>query len=182
MSAARLLLAGGRKLEFHCLRAPNMPEDRLRALWPADVPVVFEGPDQRYEAMRRCECLLAASGTATLETALAGVPTIVSYRVAPLSALVGRWLIKVPWVSLTNLIMNRELFPELLQDRATGEAMAGQLREWLDHPEQLERIRHDLNELRLRCGEPGSAGRAADKLLAALEEKPSPEGAGGCAR
>lgn len=180
--AARLLLAGGRKLEFHCLRAPNMSEERLRALWPADVPVVFEGPDQRYEAMRRCECLLAASGTATLETALAGVPTIVSYRVAPLSALVGRWLIKVQWVSLTNLIMGRELFPELLQDRATGEAMADQLREWLDHPEQLERIRHDLDELRLRCGEPGSAGRAADRLLAALEGKPSPEGAGVCAR
>ncbi len=166
--AAQLLIQQGRSLSFHCLRAPNMPEEKLRALWPAEIPLVFEDPENRYQAMRRCECLLAASGTATLESALAGVPTIVSYKVAPLSALVGRWLIKVKWVSLTNLIMDRELFPELLQERATGEALAMQLAAWLDTPAQLEGVRADLHELRRRCGEPGSAGRAADKLLEAL--------------
>ena len=48
-----------------------MTEEKLRSLWPADVPLVFEQPEDRYAAMRRCECLLAASGTATLEAALA---------------------------------------------------------------------------------------------------------------
>ena len=100
--AARILLQQGRDVTFHCLRAPNMPEEKLRALWPSDVPVVFDAPEDRYTAMRRCGCMLAASGTATLETALAGVPTVVSYRVAPFSALVGRLLIKVKWVSLTS--------------------------------------------------------------------------------
>ena len=113
--AARILLQQGRDVTFHCLRAPNMPEEKLRALWPSDVPVAFDAPEDRYTAMRRCGCMLAASGTATLETALAGVPTVVSYRVAPFSALVGRLLIKVKWVSLTNLIMQKELFPELLR-------------------------------------------------------------------
>ena len=120
--------------------------------------------------MRRCECMLAASGTATLETALAGVPTVVSYRVAPFSALVGRPLIKVKWVSLTNLIMQKELFPELLQERATGGMMASQLAAWLDIPPQIEAVRAELAELRRRCEEPGSAARAAEKLLEALKE------------
>ena len=111
-----------------------------------------------------------ASGTATLETALAGVPTVVSYRVAPFSALVGRLLIKVKWVSLTNLIMQKELFPELLQERATGEMMASQLAAWLDIPPQIEAVRAELAELRRRCEEPGSAARAAEKLLEALKE------------
>lgn len=82
-----------------------------------------------------------------------------SPRVAPFSALVGRLLIKVKWVSLTNLIMQKELFPELLQERATGEMMASQLAAWLDIPPQIEAVRAELAELRRRCGEP------ADHLL-----------------
>ena len=83
--------------------------------------------------------------------------------------MVGRLLIKVKWVSLTNLIMQKELFPELLQERATGEMMASQLAAWLDIPPQIEAVRAELAELRRR-GEPGSAARAAEKLLKALKE------------
>ena len=52
--AARILLQQGRDVTFHCLRAPNMPEEKLRALWPSDVPVAFDAPEDRYTAMRRC--------------------------------------------------------------------------------------------------------------------------------
>lgn len=170
-SAARLLLQQGRAVTFHCLRAPNMSETQLRALWPADIPIVFEVPENRYTTMRSCECILAASGTATLETALAGVPTLVAYRVSPLSAQVGRWLIRVPWVSLPNLIMEREVFPEFIQEKATGQQIAQGLSLWLDEPSRLDAIRADLEELRHRCGPPGSARRAAELVLAALAEK-----------
>ena len=165
---ARKLLAEGRKLTFHCLRAPNMTEERLRALWPAAIPVTFLPPENRYRAMRKCGMILAASGTATLETALAGVPTVVAYKVAPLSAWVGRHMIQVPWVSLPNLIMKREVFPERLQDAATPETLAAALTNWLDHPEQRASVCSDLAELRERCGAPGSATRAAELLLEKL--------------
>ena len=62
--------------------------------------------------------------------------------------------------------MQKELFPELLQERATGEMMASQLAAWLDIPPQIEAVRAELAELRRRCGEPG----AAEKLLEALKE------------
>lgn len=173
-AAERLLARHGGSVSFHCLRAPNMPEATLRALWPAHVPVTFDAPDDRYRTMRSCQCLLAASGTATLESGLAGVPTVVTYKVSRFSGWIGRRLIKVPWVSLTNLIMEREVFPELLQEAATGERMADRIDAWLDHGADGSGARRraavfdDLAELRRRCGAPGSAGRAAEHLLAAL--------------
>lgn len=153
-----------------------MPEATLRALWPPHVPVTFDAPDDRYRTMRSCQCILAASGTATLETGLAGVPTVVTYKVSRFSGWIGRRLIKVPWVSLTNLIMEREVFPELLQEDATGERMADRLDAWLDPPNGAAgpgqgaraAVLDDLAELRRRCGEPGSAARAAERVLAAL--------------
>lgn len=166
---ARILLNQGRNVTFRCLRAPNMSEARLRELWPSDIPILFTDPDRRYLSMRACECILAASGTAVLETALVGVPTIVAYRVSEFSALVARRLIKINWVSLPNLIMNREIFPELLQEAATPDRMAAQLALWLDNPDRLKELQADLEELRDRCGKPGSAHRAACKLLDAME-------------
>ncbi len=163
---ARTLLQQGRNIRFSCLRAPNIDEEYLRQFWPSDIPLSFTDPEQRYLTMRTCECILAASGTAVLETALAGIPTIVTYRVSSFSAFMVRRLIKVPWVSLPNLIMNREIFPELLQEKSSPAHMARQLSLWLDNPEYLTNIRTDLTELRRRCGEAGSAERAARYLLA----------------
>ena len=156
--AARILLQQGRDATFHCLRAPNMPEEKLRALWPSDVPVVFDAPEDRYTAMRRCECMLAASGTATLETALAGVPTVVSYR--------GRAVFRVGRASADQGQMGQPDQPDHAK-RTVSRAVAGarhrrndglpKLAAWLDIPPQIEAVRAELAELRRRCGEPGSA-------------------------
>lgn len=162
----------GSAISFHCLRAPNISEDALRSLWQVNVPIVFDQPEDRYVAMRKCRCLLAASGTATLETGLAGVPTVVSYKVTPISAFLGRRLIKVPWVSLTNLIMEREVFPEFLQEKATPENMAKQVEHWLDDTPKREALLSDLEILRQRCGSPNSASIAATHLLKELDELP----------
>lgn len=78
-------------------------------------------PEGRYAFMRSCQCLMSASGTATLESGLAGVPTLVAYRLNPLSYAIGRRVVKVSWISLTNLILGKEAFPEHIQ----GDAQSG---------------------------------------------------------
>lgn len=167
---ARLLLAENPGLEFHCLRAPNMREDDLRALWPVPhIPLIMDEPETRYSAMRGCACILAASGTATLETALAGVPTVVAYKVSPLSAFVGRRLVRVPFISLPNLILNRELFPEFLQEAATPASLAKAALPLLQDGPTLTAVHTGLDELRSLCGDVGSASRAAAILLNSLE-------------
>ncbi len=88
---------------------------------------------EKYSAFRRARAALAASGTVTLELALAKVPQIVAYRVAPLESL-ARYFIEVPSIVLPNLILGQNAIPEFLQERCTAEALAaaliGILRRW----------------------------------------------------
>jgi lipid-A-disaccharide synthase len=178
--AARILRQRLPNLRFVCMRAPGLQESMLRALWPEDVPVTFVPPENRWNFMRRCEILVAASGTVTLESAIAGVPTIVAYKVSPISFAVGKLLVKVPFVSLPNLILGREVFPEMLQGRANAVPLADAVLAWLlpkpgmyPESEPLARVRHELDEVRHLLGEPGAPDRAAEVILRDLRQIPA---------
>ena len=174
-AAAGLLQKRIGGLSFHCLRAPNMEESLLRSLWPKDIPLVMEEPGQRYAVMRGCSAIMAASGTAVLETALVGTPTAVAYIVSPLSYLVGKTLIDLNWISLPNLILRRTLFPEFIQHDATPEKLAGQIEEWLSSPSALHAVREGMAEVARMCGPEGSARRAAAHLIACMGSLPHAE-------
>lgn len=161
---ARRLVGRFPDLEFHCIRSSNFSEDYLRSLWNCDIPLIMHDGHDRYRLMRTFQCIMAASGTATLETGLAGVPTLVAYKVSPLSYWIALHVLKVKWISLTNLIMNRGVFPEHIEKDADPEPLAARMEEWLSHPELLDAMTRDLDELRERCGAPGSAKRAAEAL------------------
>lgn len=102
--------------------APSLQLEDLRENglddYSIDIQVVTE---DRYELMQCCDLVLAASGTVTLELALLQVPMVVSYRIAPLTHIVATRLINIEFASLVNLIAEREVVPELLQDEATAE-------------------------------------------------------------
>ena len=166
--AARILRQRLPQIRFACLRAPGLDESLLREHWPDDVPVDFVSPDNRFAFMRRCRMLIAASGTVTLESAIAGVPAIVTYKVSPLSFAVGKLLVKVPFISLPNLILGREVFPELLQKECDAVPLADAALRWLlPRPgnDPLDAIREDMQEVRRLLGEPGAADRAARVVL-----------------
>ena len=166
--AARILRQRLPHLRYACVKAPGLDPELFRSLWPDDVPVEFVQPDDRWAFMRRCSMLIAASGTVVLESAIAGTPTIVTYKVSPLSYAVGKLLVKVPFISLPNLILGRELFPELLQQRCDAVPLADAALAWLlpkPGGNLLEDIRRQLNEVRTALGAPGAAGRAAELIV-----------------
>ena len=170
--AARILLQQRPDLIFHVVCAPGFTEETLRQLWPNDVPVCFQPAEDRYAFMRSCEMLIAASGTVTMEAALVGTPTLVTYKVSLLTALVARLLLTIPYVSLPNLILNKPLFPELLQKDCNGPALAHAALQWLcpqAGQDPLPRIRAELDGLRALMGAPGAPGRAADVILNDLQ-------------
>ena len=98
--------------------------------WPVK-PVIVGGEEDKFAAFRLAHAALAASGTVTLELAVAGTPMVVAYRVEPWIAPVLRRLIKGPSIVLANLVLGRNVFPEYIQERATPELMSAALAELL---------------------------------------------------
>lgn len=168
--AASIMAKQNPELEFHCIQAPGISQEKLHALWASSVPLTIHGPENRYEFMRSCNMLIAASGTVTLESALVGTPTLITYQLSKLTFYLGTKFIKVPYVGLPNLIMGREVFPELLQEDANGDVVAQRALAWLNTPGKLDAIRKDLEELRSKVGAPGAANRAAKLIIEDLSK------------
>lgn len=154
-------------LKFTLIKAPGVEESYLRSFLPEGFEPDFAEPDQRYHAMRSCRFLMAASGTVTLEAALLRVPTIVAYRLSPISFWIGQRVVNVDYCSLPNLIAGGELFPELLQEDAEAEVMARHAQEWMDD-DTLDTVRRGLTSLRNMVGDPGAPVRAASIILSDL--------------
>lgn len=163
--AARYVAKARPGVRFTLFPAPNVDPARLLAFWPKGFNVTLSDPAGRYQTMRSCELLLLASGTVALEAALAGTPALVTYRLSALTYRLTRMVVRVPYASLPNLILNREVFPERFQADATAKPLAAAMLDWLEHPEKTNAVRAQLRELRKRMGPPGAAGRAADLIL-----------------
>ncbi|MCQ4323454.1 lipid-A-disaccharide synthase [Stutzerimonas stutzeri] len=139
------------------------PERRLQLeqmLATRDLPLtLLDG--RSHEALAACDAVLIASGTATLEALLFKRPMVVAYSVAPLTYRILRRLVKSPYVALPNLLAQRLLVPELLQDAATPEALAQALSPLLDGGE-VQTEGFDSIHRTLRCD---ASSQAADAVL-----------------
>ncbi len=139
--------------------------DRV-ASWPV-APRIVLGEADKFAAFRRARAALAASGTVTLELALAGVPMVVAYKVSR-SEFWLRFVVEVPSIVLPNLIVGRNAVPEFLQDACTPEALAGALLPLIrGGPERDAQIGAfaDVERRMLFAGEDTPSGRAAGIVL-----------------
>jgi lipid-A-disaccharide synthase len=125
--------------------------------------------EKRFEAIAASDLALCASGTATLEVGLLGTPMIVVYKVSRITSWVGRALIRLPNISLVNLVLGRAAVPEVLQAQATPEAIRDVASSLLDDPQRLHNMTRDLAELRSRLGSPGASARAARVVESVLQ-------------
>nr|WP_321514629.1 lipid-A-disaccharide synthase [uncultured Pseudodesulfovibrio sp.] len=159
--AAKILQKAHPNLHYVIVRAPGMEKERLLSLWPNDIPVKIVEPDTRYKTFRSCKCIMAASGTVTLETALIGTPVLVAYKVSFISELIAKLLVNVDHISLPNLIAGHEIYPEYIQKDACANTLAQAASRWLDDPTEYDRVKQELIKLRTMVGEPGAPLRAA---------------------
>jgi lipid-A-disaccharide synthase len=97
-------------------------------------PIVVEAARERVDAMAAADLAIAASGTATLELALKGVPMLVAHRLHPLTGLMAQHLVRLPHVALVNIILDRPVVPELLQWACTPDRIGRATRALLDDP------------------------------------------------
>jgi lipid-A-disaccharide synthase len=118
-------------------------------------------PGQAYQALGAAHAAVVASGTATVEAALAGVPTVIVYRVSPLTFALARRLVRVPHMGMANLLAGERVFPELLQDDFTPERLAHEVLSLIQDPGRIQAVRRGLATVIRRLGGPGASARAA---------------------
>lgn len=121
-----------------------------------------------HETLRRCRLVLACSGTATLECALLGAPMLILYKTSAVTYHIARRLIRVPYLGLPNLILDREAFPELIQHEVTAEAVAHEAGAILDDPVRWSGMIADTAEITRKVGQRGAVDRVAGELLKEL--------------
>lgn len=154
--------------QFVIAGAPSQSEQLYaEVLGNTAIPVVF---GQTYELLQHSTAALVASGTATLETAYINVPQVVCYRIE--AGRVGTWvkdqLIKIPFISLVNLIAGREIVKELFQQYCTPETVGKELELILTDHNYREAMLAGYGEVMAALGGPGCAKRAADLMIKIL--------------
>jgi len=167
LAAAAMLAARGRRVRFVISHARTVETSFFQTIIDQQSPKVRieieAGPVAHL--FKKCDLIVAASGTVTLEAAIAGVPMIIVYKVSPLSYRLGRILIKVAHIGLVNLINDKPIVTELVQDDASPRNIADAVDDLISDPAKLKRVGARLLGIRAKLGGPGASGRVADIAL-----------------
>lgn len=180
-----ILLAAGRKLQesrsvrLSVIKAPSISVQKLReTMGEAGLEIRIVEED-RFGQIAASHLALCAVGTAALEVGLLRTPMVVVHKVQRISAMLGRMLLRLPSMSLVNLILQSPVVPELLQAEATSERIYRACDELLASPDRIHRMQEDLARLRGVLGERGASRRAAlavADVLGPILSKDSPTG------
>lgn len=146
-------------------------DDRLYARWMKDYPHIPLVYDRAYDLLSVSAAALVKSGTSTLETALLGIPEVVCYKTSGLSYRIARLLVmnRIRFISLVNLIMDREVVKELLQGDLTEANIVSELDKILKNPKIRKKQLSDYEVLREKLGREGASVRVAGSIMADLE-------------
>ena len=123
-----------------------------------------------YGVLRHARAAVINSGTASLEAALIGTPQVVGYKIAWLTYLVGRIILKIKYISLANLVIDRPAFKELLQNYLTGENLSVEVRRLLEDDNYRTRMLADYDEVRERLGGTGASDAVAEAMVTELHK------------
>ena len=130
-------------------------------------------PDGLRDVLNEAALVITASGTVTLEAALAGTPMIIVYKVSPLSYWLGKRLIRVKHIGMANLVAKRPVVPELIQNEASAERIARQALQMLRDEKELAQMRLKLRDVAESLGSSGASQRAAEVAIGLLSGKES---------
>lgn len=187
------LLPGSRSQEIHRLLPPMLGAlehmhakiESLQAVLPlaptiaraeiepllaaAPIPVALV-PGQSLEVLRASQVALVASGTATLEAGLVGTPMVIAYRVHAMTAFLARLLIRVPDIGLVNIVAEKRVVPELVQEEVQPQTLAALALRYLTDAEAGAEVRHEFARLHHKMAPGHGARRAAACVAACLAQ------------
>lgn len=150
--------------EFVIAQAPSLEESFYKP-FTDPYPNVSSVKNKTYELLLKSRAALVTSGTATLETALFGVPEVVCYKGSAVSYEIAKRVIKVKYISLVNLIMDKLVVHELIQNDLTPGNLQRELQALLTDPKRIEQLNSDYAELKRILSEGGNASAKAAKSI-----------------
>ncbi len=135
--------------------------------------IVVESEEERYNAFNASSAAIAASGTVALELAICNIPHIIGYIVSPFTAFMVRKLLKIQFVNLSNIMLGREIIPELLQERCRPGNICQYVEQLLEQGELYEKQMHGFDKVRrtLGCGVQTPSENASDIILNLIKSK-----------
>lgn len=152
--------------QFVIAGAPSQDESFYHEAGGKDLKIVF---GKTYDLLRSSEAALVTSGTATLETALLNIPEVVCYKGSRISYEIGKRVVKyIKYISLVNLIMDREVVKELIQNELNTKNLKSELEKILSEPKRSQ-VLSDYKELRQKLGGEGASERTAELIVEDLE-------------
>jgi len=152
--------------QFVVAAAPSVSIDLYHSLIKAEHSVLLI-ENKTYPLLNSAHAALVTSGTATLETALFGVPQVVCYKTGPLFYWIVRQIIKIPFISLVNIVMGKKIVAELIQKDLNKERLKVELEKILNSTVRTEMF-ENYTELRKKLGEKGAAKRTERLIVEAL--------------
>lgn len=151
--------------------APSLPLDFYKNI-VADTKVKLV-VNKTYQLLQVASAAVVTSGTATLETALFFVPEVICYKGNPISYRIAKSLIKVKYICLVNLIMDRPVVKELIQNDLTVDNISDELKQLLADPKRQRRLIDDYEDLKLKLGNAGASKNAASLVVSDLKKRKS---------
>ncbi|QPJ63935.1 MAG: lipid-A-disaccharide synthase [Candidatus Nitrohelix vancouverensis] len=133
-----------------------------------DIRVV---PGQSYDVMNCSDCLVIASGSATLEAALIGTPMVIVYKLNPLTYWLAKPLVKIDLYGLANIAAGEKVVPELIQYQLTRDAIKKEVERFLAEPEYVQSVKEKLSHIKATLGQPGVMERIATSVCQSLEQQ-----------
>jgi len=149
---------------FVVAKAPGIEDDFYQSLL-SPYQNVSSVTNQTYELLRVAKAALVTSGTATLETALFGVPEVVCYKGSAVSFQIAKWLITIQYICLVNLIMKKEVVKELIQEQLTENNLAKELKKILYDVQKQSQMKEDYIALKNLLSQGGNASSNAARSI-----------------
>jgi lipid-A-disaccharide synthase len=150
--------------KFIVAKAPGIT-DEFYQTFLSPFPNVTAVAGETYSILIKSKAALVTSGTATLETALFGIPQVVCYKAGELSYQIAKRLIKLSYISLVNLIMNKPVVKELIQNDLTVTDLKNELQQLLTNEERQLQIKNDYKDLKELLSAGGNASANAAKIV-----------------
>ena len=150
--------------DFVLQKAPTIDRELLQGIITQSGEKVRIVEGDSYDVMGTADVALATSGTVTLEAALCGLPTVICYTASPLSMAIAKRVVTVKFIGLPDILADKEILPELIQEKMTSGNMAKAVLHFL-HPEEYKKIREELAAVVKKLGPGGATQRVAKMIL-----------------